>query len=260
VTLYGLLTEIPLADLRRQFDVNYWGQVYGSRAAVRVMRGTGGALINIASVAADRAIPLQGNYSAAKHAVKAFSDSLRMELEAQGVPIAVTVIKPASIDRPFFDKARTYLGVEPPVYAPDVVARAILHAAEHPVRDVIVGGAGRMLRAAGLLPRTADRYMEVMLLDQQNTDRIPFKAPFRAAHLQVLCGQWEQSPAVLPPGVPQVGSARWRHQGAARGRGRRRRRIPNRWWWRSRRRFRRPFRSQDSRPGCARRTSASTTS
>ena len=88
------------------------------------------------SALSDRAIPLQGGYCAAKHALKAFTDALRMELEEQGIPIAVTLVKPASIDTPFFEKARTYLGVEPqpvpPVYAPEVVADVILHAAATP--------------------------------------------------------------------------------------------------------------------------------
>ncbi|HZA34874.1 MAG TPA: SDR family oxidoreductase, partial [Vicinamibacterales bacterium] len=113
VSMYGRIMELPIDDMRRQMDVNYWGQVYGSRTAVRHLRERGGALINVASALSDRAIPLQANYCAAKHAVKAFTDALRMELEEEGVPIAVTLVKPASIDTPFFDKARTYLGVEP---------------------------------------------------------------------------------------------------------------------------------------------------
>jgi short-subunit dehydrogenase len=173
--LYGHVAEIPLEDLRRQFDVTYWGQVYGSRVAVQHLRTHGGALINVASAAADRAIPLQANYSAAKHAVKGFTDALRIELEAADLPIAVTLIKPASIDTPFFDKAKTYLGVEPrpvaPVYAPEVVAGAILHAAEHPTREVAVGMSARLLRAADTLPRTTDYYMHWALLDGQQTDQ-----------------------------------------------------------------------------------------
>ena len=66
-------------------------------------------MINVGSALSDRAIPLQGGYCAAKHALKAFTDALRMELEEQGLPIAVTLVKPASIDTPFFEKARTYL-------------------------------------------------------------------------------------------------------------------------------------------------------
>jgi NAD(P)-dependent dehydrogenase (short-subunit alcohol dehydrogenase family) len=128
VSMYGRTMELQIADMRRQMDVNYWGQVYGSRTAIRHMHGRGGALINVASALSDRAIPLQGNYCAAKHALKAFTDALRMELEEEGAPISVTLVKPASVDTPFFEKARTYLGVEPqpvpPVYAPEVVLLA----------------------------------------------------------------------------------------------------------------------------------------
>lgn len=174
VSLYGRLTELPIEDMRRQMDVNYWGQVYGSRAAVTYLRNRGGALINVGSALSDRAIPLQGNYCAAKHALKAFTDTLRMELEEEGVPISVTLVKPASIDTPFFEKARTYLGVEPqpvpPVYAPEVVADVILHAAQHPLRELIAGGSGAKLSAARFVPRLADKYMERWTFDSQKTD------------------------------------------------------------------------------------------
>jgi NAD(P)-dependent dehydrogenase (short-subunit alcohol dehydrogenase family) len=173
VALYGRLMDMPVEDLRRQFDVNYWGHVYGSRAAVPHLRRRGGALINVASCLADRAIPLQGNYCAAKHAVKAFTDALRMELEEEGAPVSVTLIKPGSIDTPFFDKARSYTGMEPqpvpPVYAPDVVARAIVQAAQSPVRDVIAGGSGRILGVSNLTPRITDRYMEATMFRSQQT-------------------------------------------------------------------------------------------
>jgi short-subunit dehydrogenase len=174
VSMYGRITELPVEDMRRQMDVNFWGQVYGSRAAVKHLRHRGGAVINVGSALSDRAIPLQGIYCAAKHALKAFTDTLRMELEDEGAPISVTLVKPASIDTPFFEKARTYLGVEPqpvpPVYAPEVVAGVILHAAQHPLRELIAGGSGAKLSAARFAPRLADRYMERWTFDAQKTD------------------------------------------------------------------------------------------
>lgn len=106
VSMYGRVAQISIEDMRRQMDVNYWGQVYGSRAALPYLRRQGGALINVGSALSDRAIPLQGGYCAAKHALKAFTDALRMELEEEGAPISVTLVKPASVDTPFFDKAR----------------------------------------------------------------------------------------------------------------------------------------------------------
>jgi NAD(P)-dependent dehydrogenase (short-subunit alcohol dehydrogenase family) len=173
--LYGRIMDLTLEDMRRQFDVNYWGQVHGCRSAVPHLRGAGGALINVASALADRAIPLQGNYCAAKHALKAFTETLRMELEAQGAPVSVTLIKPGSIDTPLFDKARSYMGVEPqpvpPVYAPEIAARAILHCAQHPARDVLIGGLGKVLSWSGGAPRLTDRYMERNTFDAQKTER-----------------------------------------------------------------------------------------
>jgi short-subunit dehydrogenase len=178
VAVYGRIMELPLEEMRQQFDINYWGVVHGSRVAVPYLRLDGGALINVGSAVSDRAIPLQGNYSAAKHAIKGFTDALRMELDDAGAPISVTLIKPSSIDTPFFDKARSHLGVEPqpvpPVYAPDLVADAILAAAQRPVRDVIVGGSGRLLSMSSLAPRAADAYMERSLFDSQKTDKPVF--------------------------------------------------------------------------------------
>jgi NAD(P)-dependent dehydrogenase (short-subunit alcohol dehydrogenase family) len=175
VAMYGRVIEIPLEDQRRQFDVNYWGQVHGCRAAVPHLRQNGGALINVGSCVSDRAIPLQGTYCATKHALKGFTDALRMELEEAGVPISVTLVKPASINTPFFDKARSYTGKEPqpvpPVYAPEVVAKAILAAAQRPVRDVIAGGAGRMLGVSNATPALTDAYMERTMFGSQQTDR-----------------------------------------------------------------------------------------
>jgi len=175
VSVYGRCTDIPLADLRRQFDVNYWGQVHGMLTAVRLMRERGGAIINVASAVADRAIPLQGNYSATKYAVKAFTDTLRMELEEAGVPISVSLVKPSSVDTPLFAKAKSYFGVEPqpipPVYAPEVVARAILEAAERPIRDIVAGGMGKVVGVGEKLsPSLTDKYMERSTFDSQKTD------------------------------------------------------------------------------------------
>lgn len=176
VALYGRFVQLPLRDMRRQFDINYWGAVHGSLTAVPFLAREGGALINVAGALADRAIPLQGNYCAAKHALKAFTDSLRMELEEDGLPISVTLVKPGSIDTPLFDKARSYMGVEPqpvpPVYAPEAVAGVIIECAEHPRRDVIIGGMGKVLSLTNSVPRLADRYMERTTFDSQRTDLV----------------------------------------------------------------------------------------
>lgn len=175
VSVYGRLTEIPLADHHRLFETDYWGAVHGSLIAVAHLRAHGGALVNVGSVASDRALPLQGAYSAAKHALKGFTDALRMELAAEGAPISVTLVKPSTIDTPFEDHGKNYLPSAPrnppPYYAPETVARVILHAASHPVRDVGVGAGGRALDLLGrVAPRLADKVMARALVPVQQSD------------------------------------------------------------------------------------------
>lgn len=163
VSIYGTLEQVPIADQRKLFETDYWGVVYGSMAAVRHMKTAGGgAIINVGSEVSDRAVPLQGAYSAAKHAVKGYTDALRMELQQEGAPISVTLIKPASVATSYTAHARNYMDVQPdlppPVYAPEVAAQAIVHAAEHPVRDLYVGGASSAIAAFGQsMPGLADR-------------------------------------------------------------------------------------------------------
>ncbi|MDQ4130511.1 MAG: SDR family NAD(P)-dependent oxidoreductase [Actinomycetota bacterium] len=109
-----------------------------------------GTIINIGSVESKRGLPLQTVYSAAKHGMKGFTDALRLEHEQ--VPVNVTLVLPASINTPLFDHARSKLGTKPrpipPVYEPEVVARAVLEVVRRPLREVVVGGAGKGLTAA----------------------------------------------------------------------------------------------------------------
>jgi short-subunit dehydrogenase len=179
LSIYGKLTEIPIDDKRRLFDVNFWGVVNGCRTAVRFMKHRGGALINVGSEVSDRAIPLQGIYSASKQAVQGYTDALRMELEHDGVPISVTLVKPSAINTPYPEHARSYLeegvpALPPPLYEPEVVAKAILTCAEKPVRDIVVGGAGRaQILMGAIAPRLTDKLMEGPMWKQQKRYDMP---------------------------------------------------------------------------------------
>ena len=171
VSIYGELEEVPIEDMRQLFETNFWGVVYGSLTAAAHLKTRGGSIINVGSVLSDRAIPLQGIYCASKHAVKGFTDAFRMELEAAGAPISITLIKPSAIDTPYKEHARNYLDTQPenppPVYAPDTVADAILHSAENPTRDLYVGGAGKIHSMLGdYAPRLADQIMESTMMGQ----------------------------------------------------------------------------------------------
>jgi NAD(P)-dependent dehydrogenase (short-subunit alcohol dehydrogenase family) len=178
VSIYGRIEEVPLADAERLFETNYWGVVHGSLAALPHLKLHGGALINVGSELSETAFPLQGHYAASKAAVKGFTDTLRMELHEAGAPISVTLIQPAAIDTPYPEHAMNYLGVEPkhmpPVYAPEIVADAILACAETPHRNLRVGGAAKMFtmieKAA---PALGDRFKERTAFDGQKTDEAP---------------------------------------------------------------------------------------
>ncbi len=147
VGILAPLTQTPTDEHERLFKTNYWGVVFGSLAAIEHLKTSGGALITVGSVASDMPSPLFGAYVASKHAVKGFTDSLRIDLIAEKAPISVTLIKPSGIGTPFGEHAANHRSGEfripPPVYAPEIVADAILHAACNKRREITVGGAGR---------------------------------------------------------------------------------------------------------------------
>lgn len=151
-SIFGRLDDVADEDHERLFQVNFWGTVHGSLiAAEHFKRHGGGTIVNVGSVAGDFAIPLQGMYSASKHAIRGFTDALRMELAAENAPINVTLVKPAAIDTPLPGRSRNYMTGEPtlppPAYRPHEVALAILSAATEVRRDIYVGGVGRVLSA-----------------------------------------------------------------------------------------------------------------
>ncbi|WP_018915894.1 SDR family oxidoreductase [Vreelandella zhanjiangensis] len=187
VSLFGNLLDIDEKDYHRLFDTTYWGVVYGSLEAARHLSkrrdGYAGAIINLGSVASDQAIPYQGMYSAAKHAVKGFTDALRMELEHAGAPVSVTLIKPASIATPFAEHAGNVMDMEPtlppPLYEPHIVARSILYCAEHSHRDMYVGGGGKLMAALGhCAPRLMDKIMSAKIVGQQQTNKPEHRSHF----------------------------------------------------------------------------------
>jgi short-subunit dehydrogenase len=161
--IYGRLDTVALEDQRRLFDVTYWGSVHGTLIAGERLKRTGGAIINVGSVLGEVAIPYQGAYCAAKFAIKGFTEAYRREAEAERQPISLTLIKPAAINTPFTDHARNRMDSRgtrnpPPAYDPHLVARAIAHACETPVRDLTIGGAGGVSMVIGnlLAPRVMD--------------------------------------------------------------------------------------------------------
>jgi short-subunit dehydrogenase len=175
IGIFGTQEQVSLDDMQRLFQTNLWGVVNGSLEAVKLLKAHGGgALINVGSEVSDRSVPLQGTYAASKHAMKAFTESLRMELEKDKAPISVTLVKPAAISTPFPQHAKNYMAEEPtlpaPLYSPELAARTILHAAEVPERDLFVGGQAKLMSVLSqLLPRSIDRFMRAAMFQQQKS-------------------------------------------------------------------------------------------
>jgi short-subunit dehydrogenase len=144
VAIYGRLDEVSEEDNRRLFDTNFWGVVNGSLVALPYLKQNGGALINVGSEVSEAVAPLLGMYSASKHAVKGFTDALRVEIEhVDKAPVSITLIQPTAVDTPFDEHGKNYMSKEPdlptPMIDPQKVADAILEAAENPTRDIRVG-------------------------------------------------------------------------------------------------------------------------
>jgi short-subunit dehydrogenase len=176
-SIYGRIMDVPLEDFKRMFDTNLWGLVIGSRIAVEHLRERGGALINLGSEVSDSPIPIQGLYSASKHAVKAFTEALKMELEADGLPISVSLIKPGATFTQFTENARNYLPYEPllppPVFAPDLVAEAILYCAENPTKEFIVGEAAKLRISMHTWAPAAGETLNEMTIDSMQNSGKP---------------------------------------------------------------------------------------
>ena len=178
VSIYGRIDEVTEADARRLFDINFWGMVHGSLVALPYLRRHGGALINVGSEASEVAVPLQGMYSASKHAVKGFTDALRIEVEQlDDAPVSITLIQPTAVNTPLPEHARNYLDRQPKLPTPQLdphrVAAAILQAAVTPTRDLKVGLMGTLDTAIEkVVPALADR-VAVLQVPRQQRDEAP---------------------------------------------------------------------------------------
>jgi NAD(P)-dependent dehydrogenase (short-subunit alcohol dehydrogenase family) len=176
-SVFAPFADIEPEEFRRVTEVSYLGCVYGTRAALARMRPRDrGVVVQVGSALAYRGIPLQSAYCGAKHAIQGLHDSLRTELLAAGSGVSVTMVQLPALNTPQFDWVRSRLPRRarpvPPIYQPEVAARAIAYAAEHPRRrEYWVGGTtvGTLL-ANAVAPAVLDRYLARTGLDAQQVD------------------------------------------------------------------------------------------
>src|SRR4051812_40304549 len=208
VSIYGRLSEIPEDDARRLFDVDFWGVVKGSLVALPYLRASGGALINVGSEVSDAVVPLQGFYSAAKHAVKGFTDALRVEVqELDKAPVAITLIQPTAVDTPFPQHARNYMDKEPklptPQIQPEKVAAAILEAATSETREMKVGAMSTINSAIAKMSPGLAKKLQAKQAGRQQYDEPPrdpdgtLYKPGQSGHTR---GSGPASPGAAPSG------------------------------------------------------------
>lgn len=164
VTVYSEVAGLEPDELRRVLDVNFLGSAYLLGAALPHLRESRGTYVDVNSALAYRGIPLQSAYCASKAALRTFLESARVELEREGSGVNLCVCLPGAIDTPQFDRARQRMGRQPqpipPIYSPEPFAEAVLHCAEHPVRELPIGwGAQKLLWGQKLSPRAGDRVL-----------------------------------------------------------------------------------------------------
>jgi NADP-dependent 3-hydroxy acid dehydrogenase YdfG len=175
-SVFGPVTALDPAEIRRVTEVTYLGQVHGTLAALRHMRARDrGTIVQIGSALSYRSIPLQSAYCAAKFAVRGFTDSLRSELQHEGSRIRLTMVQLPAVDTPQFDWARSHLPRRlqpvPPIHEPAPVAQAILRAALAAPREMWIGGPTvQAILGTMLAPGLLDRLMARRAWDGQMTD------------------------------------------------------------------------------------------
>jgi NAD(P)-dependent dehydrogenase (short-subunit alcohol dehydrogenase family) len=196
-SVFARFTDIGADEFRRVTDVNYHGFVNGTRAALsRMLPRDRGSIVQVGSTLAYRGIPLQSAYCGSKHAIQGFHESLRTELLHDGSHVHVTMVQMPAVNTPQFSWVLSRLPNQaqpvPPIYQPEVAAKAVVYAADHPRRREYWVGASTMgtLVANAVAPGLLDRYLARTGFSSQQTDQP--KDPDQPANL------WE--PADGPDG------------------------------------------------------------
>lgn len=179
VSVFSPVMETTPDEYRRVTEVTYLGCVHGTRAALRHMLPRDeGHLIQVGSALAYRSIPLQSAYCAAKAAMRAFTDSLRCELLHDGSHVRLSAVQLPAVNTPQFEYVRTRLPGHPqpvpPIYQPEVIARAVLHVARHPTRELwIAWSTVKAILGQRVIPGLLDRYLGRIGYRVQQADRPP---------------------------------------------------------------------------------------
>jgi short-subunit dehydrogenase len=169
--------DTSVEEFRRMTEVTYYGQVNGTRAALHHMRPRNrGVVVNVGSAMAYRSIPLQSAYCGAKHAIKGFSESVMTELRHENSKVRVCMVQLPGLNTPQFNwnlnKMKKHPMPVPPVFQPEVPARAVRFLIEHPRRNMWVGvSTAYTILGERLAPKFLDLYLGRTGVSSQQTDQ-----------------------------------------------------------------------------------------
>ncbi|MFI1535310.1 SDR family oxidoreductase [Streptomyces anandii] len=179
-TVFAPFEEISHEEYRRATEVTYLGFVNGTRSALkRMLPRDRGTIVQVGSALGERSVPLQSVYCGAKHAINGFTSSLRTELLHRGSGVHVTVAQMPAVNTPQFSWVTSRLSRHPqpvpPIYQPEVAARGVVHAADHPRRKQYYIGATTVATvwANRFFPALLDRYLARTGYGSQQTDQRP---------------------------------------------------------------------------------------
>ena len=178
VSVFSPVREMRPEEYERVTQVTYLGAVYGTLAALRrMMPRDQGTIVQVGSALSYRAIPLQSAYCAAKHALRGFTDALRCELMHERSKVRLTMVHLPALNTPQFDWSKSRMSRRaqpvPPIYQPDVAARAIVWAASHPRRELFVGWSTlKAVFGNKIAPGFADRRLAQMGYESQLTSEL----------------------------------------------------------------------------------------
>jgi NAD(P)-dependent dehydrogenase (short-subunit alcohol dehydrogenase family) len=176
-TVFSRFVDVSPEEFRRATEVTYLGYVWGTRAALQRMRARNrGTIVQVGSALAYRGIPLQSPYCGSKHAIQGFTESLRCELLHDGIDVHLTAVHLPAVNTPQFDWSRARLPKEPqpvpPIFQPEVAARAIVWAAHQRRREVYVGWTTAVTIVGNkLFPQVGDFYLARTGFAAQQTER-----------------------------------------------------------------------------------------
>lgn len=180
VTVLSPVKEMTPAEFRRVTEVTYLGYVHGTLTALkRMLPRNEGVIVQVGSALAYRSIPLQSAYCAAKHAIMGFTESLWSELFHDGSNVRVHIVQLPAVNTPQFSWAKSRMPHHPqpvpPIFQPEVVAKAIIWAASHPRRELWVAWpAVKAILGDRVVPKLLDRYLASVGYTRQQTTELPY--------------------------------------------------------------------------------------